>query len=232
MHTIEERVALLTIIETYEEACQAVEEWGIVPLSSCIPEHPSLESLTRPEAWHTGLLDDPWLWRDRLPAEGVAAYGRFFAGKPLLVASDLFPLLRCLLTPDEDVEERYEAGLLARSTVHVYRLISEQAGIDVKTLRRLAGLQDRAAKNEFDHALIDLQESGDILISGVAGRLNEHGNKSGWSSACYTLSEHWMEEHNLTLLTLSRDEARARLFARLEPRWSANALRYLRGKLK
>lgn len=220
------------LLETYEEACQAVKEWGIVPLSSCIPDHPSLEALTPAEAWHTGLLTDPWLWRDRLPAEGVAAYGRFFAGKPLLVASTLFPLLKCLLSPDAGVEERYEAGLLARSTVRVYRLISEHEGIDVKTLRKLAGLHDRSAKSEFDHALIDLQESGDILISGISGRLNEHGNKSGWSSACYTLSERWMEEHALPPLTLSRDEARAQLFAQLEPRWSANALLYLRRKLK
>ncbi len=231
MHIEGEGVALSDLLETYEEACQAIKQWSILPLSSCIPDHPSLGSLTRAQAWHTGLLTDPWLWRDRLPAEGVAAYGRFFAGKPLLVAGELFPVLKCLLSPDEDVEERYEAGLLARATVRVYRLISEHDGIDVKTLRRLAGLQDRSAKSEFDHALLDLQASGDILIAGISGRLNEHGNKSGWSSACYMLSERWLAKHGLPSLALTRAEARAQLFAYLEPRWSANALHYLHGKL-
>ncbi len=219
-------------IGTYEEACQAIAHWGMVPLSSFIPAHPSLESLTRPEAWHTGLQTDPWLWRDRLPVEGVAAYGRFIAGKPLLIASELFPLVKCLLSPAETVEERYAAGLLARSTVRIYELVDEQDGIDVKALRKLAVMQDKAEKTAFDHALIDLQSSADILISGISERLNEHGNKSGWNSTCYTLADHWMAEHNLTSLSLTREEAKARLFARLEPRWSADALRYMRGRIK
>lgn len=219
-------------IETYEEACQAIAQWGIVPLSSFIPAHPSLEAITRPEAWHTGLQSDPWLWRDRLPAEGVAAYGRFLAGKPLLIAREVFPLVKCLLRPAETIDERYMAGLLARSTVRIYELISEQDGIDVKALRKLAGMQDKANKNAFDHALIDLQSSADILISGISERLNEHGNKSGWNSTCYMLADHWMTEHATTSVELTRAEAKTQLFAWLESRWSAEALRYLRGKIK
>lgn len=219
-------------VEEYMQACQAIEQWGIVPLSSFIPAHPSLETLTRPEAWHTGLRTDPWLWRDRLPAEGVAAYGRFVAGKPLLVARDLFPLLKSVLSPVETVDERYAAGLLARSTVRIYELVREHAGIDVKTLRRLAGMQDKADKNAFDHALLDLQSTADIVISGISERLNAHGNKSGWNSTCYTLAEHWMVGHNLAPVTLSHAAARTRLFAWLEPRWTGDALQYLRTKIK
>lgn len=219
-------------IETYEEACRAIAQWGIVPLSSFIPAHLSLEAITQPEAWHTGLQTDPWLWRDRLPAEGVAAYGRFLAGKPLLVAREVFPLLKCLLSPAETIDERYMAGLLARSTVRIYEAISEQDGIDVKALRKLVGMQDKAEKNAFDHALIDLQSSADILISGISERLNVHGNKSGWNSTCYTLADHWMAEHGITPVELARAEAKTQLFARLEPRWSADALHYLRAKLK
>ncbi len=219
-------------VETYEEACKALAHWEILPLSSFIPEHPSLEALTLPRAWHTGLQTDPWLWRDRFPTEGVAAYGRFLAGKPVLIARELFPLVKCALSPVESIEERYEAGLLARSTVRIYELISEQDGIDVRALRKLAGMQDKASKGNFDRALIDLQSSAAILISGISARLNEHGNKSGWNSTCYMLADHWMNEHKLAPLNISREEAQAQLFARLEPCWSAGALRYLRGKLK
>lgn len=223
---------MLQQIQTYEEACQAIAHWGLVPLSSFIPAHPSLEALTLPRAWHTGLGTDPWLWRDRLPAEGVAAYGRFLAGKPLLIASELFPLIKCLLDPGEPLEERYAAGLVARSTLRIYELISEQDGIDVKALRRLSGMQDRSEKNAFDRALIDLQSSGEIVISGISERLNAHGNKSGWNSTCYMLAEHWMAEHDLAPLALSRQEAEKQFFARLEPLWSEDAISYLRKKLK
>lgn len=219
-------------VETYEEACQAIGQWGIVPLSSFIPEHPSLESLTQPAAWHTGLQSDPWLWRDRFPTEGVAAYGRFIAGKPLLIAREIFPLMKCLLSPAESVEERYAAGMLARATVRIYEQVGEQDGIDVRTLRKLTGMQDRSEKNAFDHALIDLQSTADMLISGISERLNEHGNKSGWNSTCYMLADHWMTAHDIAPLSLSREEAKTQLFAWLEPRWGLDALRYLRGKIK
>ncbi|HEY0752413.1 MAG TPA: hypothetical protein VGD98_00420 [Ktedonobacteraceae bacterium] len=219
-------------IETYEEACQAIMHWGIVPLSSFIPDHLSLESITRPDAWHTGLLNDPWLWRDRLPAEGVAAYGRFIAGKPLLIAREILPLVICLLRPAESVEERYQAGQLARSTLRVYELVSEQAGIDARVLRKQAGMQDKAEKTAFDRALVDLQGSADMLISGISERLNEHGNKSGWNSTCYMLADHWMEQYELAPCSLPRAQAETQLFAQLEPHWSADAIRYLRGKLK
>lgn len=87
---------------TYEDVTKIVKEVGILPLSSFIPDHPSLESLTTQEQWHTGLETDPWLWRDRLPGDGLAAYGRFcketfinFSG-PLPLSEKLAgrPLLR------------------------------------------------------------------------------------------------------------------------------------------
>src|SRR5258708_39813690 len=87
----------ITLIETYAEACQAVAQWGILPLSSFIPDHPSLDTITQPGTWHTGTETDPWLWRDRLAGDGIAAYGRFTAGKPIFVSRELFPLLKCLL---------------------------------------------------------------------------------------------------------------------------------------
>lgn len=218
-------------INTYEEACHAVEQWGILPLSSFIPDHPSLEAITSPDAWHTGSDTDPWLWRDRFATEGVAAYGRFIGGKPLLISRDIFPLVKCLLTPVETVEERYEAGTLARSTVRIYELIKENEGIAVQALRKMAGMQDRADKNVFDHALIDLQSTADIVISGISGRLNALGNKSGWNSTCYSLAQRWMDRHNLEALSLTPTDAKAKFFARLETRWKANALAYLQKKM-
>ncbi len=211
-------------IQAYEEACSAIQQWGILPLSSFVPGHPSLEAITAAEAWHTGEDTDPWLWRDRFAEEGAAAYGRFLGGKPVLISRELFPLVKCLLSPAKSVEERYRAGTLARATVRVYEVIAEQAGVDVKELRKLADLRRAEDKREFERALLDLQSTADIVISGVAGgRLNAQGNKSGWNSACYMLAAHWMELHHLEALTLTPREARTQLTARLEPSWTTEA---------
>jgi hypothetical protein len=218
-------------IETYEDVCQLVAQLGILPLSGFIPEHPSLDAVTRPEAWHTGADTDPWLWRDRLAEDGVAAYGRFIAGKPVFISRELFPLVKCVLSPSEHVEERYEAGLLSRETVQVYELIAEHTGIDVKALRKLAGLHRTSDKRTFDHALLDLQNTAEIVVSGISGRLNAQGNKSGWNSTCYALAEHWIEQHKLEPLDLPSTAARTRLFTWLEGHSTSLAREYLRKKM-
>lgn len=218
------------IVTTYEEACQAVQHWGLLPLSSFIPDHPSLEAITPREAWHTGLQSDPWLWRDRFAVEGTAAYGRFIAGKPLLVSRELFPLVACLLGSTKTVAERFQAGVLARSTLKIYGLIAEHDGIDVKTLKKLADMQDKGEKNAFDHALVDLQGSAEIVISGLADRLNEHGNKSGWNSTCYMLAPRWMEQAHIEAASLTPEAARAGLQDWSASRWEASAQAYIEKK--
>lgn len=218
-------------VVTYEDACREIGHWGILPLSNCIPDHPSLASITSERSWHTGLEADPWLWRVRFASEGIAAYGRFLLGKPMLISRELFPLLRNFLSPAETVDERYLAGTLARSTVRIYELIEEHGGIDVRSLRKQAGLQDRADKLEFEHALADLQSTAEIVISDISGRLNEYGNKSGWSSICYTLAQHWMEQHQIEEVSLGSEEAGEAFFAWLEPRWEKDALTYMQKKI-
>jgi hypothetical protein len=154
-------------VSTYEEACHIVEDLGILPLSSFLPGHPSLDSMTLPAAWHTGTDTDPWLWRDHFAEEGVAAYGRFLDDKPLLISRELFPLMRGVLAAPETVEERYTAGRLARAALLVYDCIREHDGIDIRTLRMLTEMQRPSDKRAFDRALTELQNST-ILSSRVS----------------------------------------------------------------
>ena len=218
------------IVKTYEEASEAIKKLGILPLSKGIPDHPSLDSITEPDAWHTGAETDPWQWRARLPSEGVAAYGRFIGSRPVLIAQDVFPLVKCVLTPSRTVQRRYSDGLLARSTVQIYEIIKQNHSIEVRELRKLSGMRDKADKNAFDHALIDLQNTADIVIAGATENLNRQGKKSGWNGTCYMLAERWMEEHGIELLPLTPSEARTQLFAQLKPYWEENAILYLQKK--
>lgn len=213
--------------DTYEDVKRLVKEIGILPLSSFIPEHPSLESLTVQEQWHTGLETDPWLWRDRLPGDGLAAYGRFFAKKPLLISSELFPLITNLLEDPYSVDERYSDGELSKAAVDVYHAIANNEGIDVKALRTATDLKSKESKNEFDRALIDLQSKADILIAGISERLNANGTKNGWNSACYMTASHWMELHGIEKNSLPTPEAKAQLRTLLQEKYSDAAGKYL-----
>ncbi len=211
---------------TYEEAADFVKEIGILPLSSFIPEYPSLESMTPADQWHNGQVNDPWLWRDRFTGEGVAAYGRFFAKKPLLIAAEWFPLLKNVLEDPYTVQERYEDGTISKAAVDIYEVILDNEGIDVKLLRSEVGMKSKESKSEFDRALIELQSTADIVIAGIAGRLNANGVKSGWNSTCYLLADRWMELHGLARNTLPTPEAKQKLRERLKERCSESALAY------
>ena len=220
------------IVNTFEEACEVIEHLGILPLSSFIPDHPSLVSITQDDAWHTGMDSDPWLWRDRFADEGVAAYGRFFADKPLLISRQIFPLVKCVLSPSEKVADRYAAGNLARAATRIYACIRENDGIDVKRLRMLTGMQQTSDKRDFDRSLTDLQSTTDIVISGISERLNEHGNKSGWNSTCYMLADRWMERYGIAAVLYTHEEAKTNLYSWIEQRWDESAVRYLKRKFE
>lgn len=216
---------------TFTEAAEVIQHLGILPLSSFIPDHPSLVSITRDDAWHTGADSDPWLWRDRFAVEGVAAYARFLGDKPLLVSREIFPIVQCALAPGETVEERYAAGLLAKSTLRIYNCIAENDAIDVRMLRTLAGMQHTSDKSAFDRSLNELQNAAEVIISGISERLNAQGNKSGWNSTCYMLADNWMARHDIAKANLSLEQAKTKLYAWLEPRWEANAVQYLKKRL-
>jgi hypothetical protein len=219
------------IATTYEEACEVVEHLGILPLSSFIPSHPSLVSITLPEAWHTGNDTDPWLWRDRFAMEGIAAYGRFLGDKPLLISREMFPIVNCLLAQPQTVEERYKAGVLAKSTLRIYECIRENDDIDVRTLRVLTGMQHTSDKSAFDRSLAELQNTAEVVISGISERLNPQGNKSGWNSTCYMLADNWMARHGIENAQLLPAEAKPKLYAWIEQRWEESAAHYLKKRL-
>ncbi|SDN54914.1 hypothetical protein SAMN04487897_103136 [Paenibacillus sp. yr247] len=211
----------------YEDVKKIVKEVGILPLSSFIPDHPSLESITEHEQWHTGLETDPWLWRDRLPGDGVAAYGRFFAKKPLLISAELFPLIKNLLEEPYSVEERYEDGQLPKSAVELYQAVEDNEGIDVKELRAKVGMKAKESKSEFDRSLIELQSKTDIVIAGISERLNANGTKNGWNSTCYMTAGHWMELHGIKTNTLPTPEAKSQFRDHLQECYSSAAGVYL-----
>ncbi len=217
-----------TYVETYQDACDLIQAWGIVPLGKGIPAHPSLSSCTRAESWHTDGDDDPWQWRVRLPVEGVAAYGRFLGSQTLFVDRALFSLLRASLRRISTLEEQAEEGHLSRYAIRLYELIADNPGLDVRLMRKLSGMDDKSLKKAFDRALVELQHSADIVISGVYDPRNAaQGAKNGWSSTCYMLAEEWMARHGIEPLNVEPDQAMDELVKRITGKWEPEAIQYL-----
>lgn len=196
------------LVHTYDEAIDVIKEIGFLPLAKLIPKYPSLDSITAKEHWYTGSELDPWLWRAKFPVDGAAAYGKFVKKKSVLISSELLPLFRAILGSPLPVSDRYQDGLVSREAVELYLLISENEGIDTRVLRVQAGMKEKEKKKAFDKALLELQGSMDIVVSGTKAKTNEAGEKNGWSSTSFETLNYWAKNHKIDDHSISRDEAK------------------------
>jgi len=212
-------------IKHYEDAVEAIKEIGIVPLSPLFPNYPSLESLTNKAEWYTDTERDPWLWRARFPADGVAAYGKFLKKKSILIASELVPAMKAVIGHASGIEQRYADGLISTTAKDLYQLIEENPGIETRALRKLSGLAATEQKKSYDQAITELQASMDIVISGVKQRLNENGDKNGWNSTSFETAEHWMNTHRIDTNPIDRGVAARIIEDWLQVRCSADTMK-------
>lgn len=212
-------------IDRYEEAVQAVQELGILPLSTLFPEYPSLESLTNKEDWYTETDRDPWLWRARFPADGVAAYGKFLKKKSILIARELVPAVKSIIGHTGTMQQRYADGLISITVKVLAQLIEENPGIETRELRKLSGLNATEHKKAYDQAITELQAHMDIVISGVKQRLNDNGDKNGWNSTSFESAAHWMSANGIDPKPIDVHESRRIVRERLQPNCNPDALR-------
>ncbi|WP_019423189.1 AlkZ-related protein [Paenibacillus sp. OSY-SE] len=218
------------IVHTYDEAVKVMQEVGILPLAKLIPDHPSLSGITKEEQWHSDTEFDPWRWRVRFPGDGTAAYGKFLKKKAVFIARDLVPLVYAILGSARSGQERYEDGLLSKAACELLAIIDAQQGIETRSLRAAAGMKAVDKKKEFDQAVIELQGTMDIVISGVKARRNEAGEINGWNSTSYETMPHWMEQTRIEAAAIPIAEAKERLHGRLSQSSSAEAMAYM-GKI-
>ncbi|UZJ77815.1 hypothetical protein [Fictibacillus sp. KU28468] len=198
-------------IKTYEEAIDIVNEVGLLPLAPLFPDYPSLSSITVKENWYTETEFDPWGWRTRFAADGIAAYGKFVKKKSVLISRELLPYIRTVLGNPMSVKDRYYNGMLSKDAFDLHSHILQEEGIDTRLLRAKADMKAKEKKKAFDNGLLELQASLDIVVSGTKEKQNAIGEKNGWNSTSYETIEHWTEKNKIENIEIDREEALQKL---------------------
>ncbi|MFF2907745.1 hypothetical protein [Paenibacillus sp. NPDC057934] len=216
-----------SIITTFEDAADLLEKVGILPLATLIPDHPSLNGVTKTENWHSDTELDPWKWRVKFPGEGLAGYGKFIKKKAVLVSREWFPAYVAAAGSSLPLEERYNDGLASREVLKLLQIIREEQGIETRKLRADAEMKAKENKTPFDNAVTELQGSLDIVISGVKERVNAEGEQNGWNSTSYETVAHWMEENGITPFNGNREEAIQWLHSRMAEVWTPSAIAWM-----
>ena len=120
--------------------------------------------------------DDPghvtWGWKDKLLGKRRWYYGRVLRKRNTIISLDVLPYFYALSPnygdPNEDYLIEYEAGQLPLASKLIYETLLREGPQDTINLRKKAGLANRAADNEFNRALGELQTSFRILPVGVS----------------------------------------------------------------
>ncbi|WP_422659801.1 AlkZ-related protein [Paenibacillus sp. EC2-1] len=213
----------------YREFVELVENYKILPFSGFVPEYPSLTDVTADDHWHTGTDTDPWQWRVMIVQDDVAAYGKFFGDKACFIHKDLFPLFKTIVTLNKTVEERYSDGHISRTAFHLYKVLMEHGNMDSRNLRKEAGLNAKEDKKEYEKSLVELQNNGDVVITGAA---KQSENDAGWSSMCYQTSELWLNSVKGTQDYVSIEDAKKLMLAELSITCTDKSLKFFTRKLK
>ena len=87
--------------------------------------------------------------------------------KSVLVSRRLLPYVKMVLGFNDTVEERYYNGNVSKEALHLFRIIHLDEGIDTRALRTKADMREKEKKKIFENALVELQGSMDIVISGI-----------------------------------------------------------------
>ncbi|RJS50286.1 hypothetical protein [Bacillus sp. PK3_68] len=200
-------------VKTYEEAIDVIGEIGLLPLTPLIPDFPSLNTITLSEYWHSETEFDPWIWRTKFSTDGVAGYGKFIRKKSVLVSRQLLPYVKRVLGYAESVEERYFNGNVSKEAFDIYKIISQEEGIDTRALRIKARLKESDKKRIFENALLELQGSMDIVISGIQEKKNDDSEKNGWSSTAFETHDSWARRNKINTFKTDKEEAKKFLIA-------------------
>jgi hypothetical protein len=175
-----------------------------------------------PVRWHTGDPEtDPWEWRVRVLTErDDVAYGKVFFRKGGFITKEWYPYFLAARNR-KPFDELYAAGLASRHAKQIIGILSENEGLPVHEIKRLAAI-GKEDKSRFDKAMIDLQMGLYITVCGTEQKRNKFGEGYGWHNTCFCLTERfWDESVFEQAAQIGREEAAeaiTRQVFRLNPR--------------
>ncbi len=151
--------------------------------------------------------DRVWVWKNDLPGDKQAYYGKALAGgKPVFVSLKMLPYLLALVAP-ENLHDEYARGRLSVEAKRLYDTLYVLGPTPTKALRLAAGFDRSGDNNRYHHALDELQR---LLVILPVGATLETG---AWTSQIFDLVTRWFPRQVARAQKIEQDAAR-RVLAR------------------
>lgn len=203
-------------IKTSRELSEFINEIGFLPLFKNNVPGFSVEELTSPDYWWSGVQEeDPWEWRAIIAAEGNIAYGKLYGNKAGFVSREWYPYLAAYRRDGYDFDSRYEDGLASHRAKKIMDLLEIKEEIFSNELKVAAGFGKEGEKG-FEATLASLQMQTYITVRGFRRRSNKKNVEYGWPVAIYSLSERLFgAEHVRSAYHLKAQEAKDKIIAQI-----------------
>jgi hypothetical protein len=149
-------------------------------------------------------VSDLWMLREKLSLSRKTIYTKWFRGRATLISLDLFPAMLKAANPDLP-----EARGLTFTAREILDLLEEDSPLSTKQLKRLSGLQGRAAESSYTRAL---KELWDRMLIVAYGEVDEGAFPSlAVGSTKVLFEDQWNEA-----VSMSFEEAQEAVNQRLE----------------
>jgi len=163
---------MTALLNSYDDFIDRVETLGFMALSRILPGLPSLGDETIESHWHTGLDNDPWLWKDRVAGEKRLAYGCILGGYKGFVAQRMYPIFYAAFHPEQTMPERWMRGTVNQITWKLWQLFDERRVLNTSQMRKIIGVK---YKNAIDTAAKQLQHEYYITADGSEQKISNKG---------------------------------------------------------
>lgn len=158
-----------------------------------------------------------WKWKDDLPRQRRAFYGKYFRGKGTLISRSQLPnflVVQQSAVAPGDHQRFYRAGRIQDDARMIWVALEEHGPLATLELRSACRMDTVTGNIRFKRAVLDLQRQ---LIVSHFGSEQETG---AWASGRYELTSRVFPEETAAAREISLEEARRRLaaaFWRLHP---------------
>lgn len=202
-------------IRTKQDLIDAVETCGFVPLfANSVPGF-SIEEHVAEEAWFNNDTEGVWEWKGPVIRATGCAYGKFFEHKAAFISKEWFPDFANYRRDGYDFDARYDDGLASHKDKELYELLSANAPILSKDLKK-KGDYRKGGKKGFDTLMNRLQAQCYVVVSDFAYLTDKRGKPYGWGVAEYTIPELWMPGFAGRVYQRSPEESYALIFDHLQ----------------
>jgi hypothetical protein len=182
---------------TYDDFIEKVNELGFfLPVSG----FPSASSFIKEGQQWSGKPDlDPWLWKDRAPSDKKLAYTSLCGGRKGFIAPKYYSIFYDAFHPNRTMDERQDAGLLSYYEWKLWNLLSSEGrALGTHEYRKLLGVKTGNGKSALDTAVLNLQLTFEVTLTGPVDMLDKNGIAYNTSVGC-GLIEDWVPEEWMSM---------------------------------